>query len=145
MKVLFNQGKFGPLIRFLQGASEALGSLSSTAAGQSSTAAGASKMEAAVLLWGANRLSVTNWLVAALDKVEGQFRGVGLALLMERWVEAEAGILLQHRVCVVCSYAMQMQWSSSAWLQISVAAIILCQVLRGRMTIYNKCMVVRIY
>jgi hypothetical protein len=102
MKVLFNQGKYGPLIRLLQGASEALGSAASTAAAntagtaaQSSSAAGsgssagaspadAAKKEAGLLLWGANRLSVTSWLVAALDKVEGQFRGVGLALLMER-------------------------------------------------------------
>jgi hypothetical protein len=97
MKVLFNQGKYGPLIRFLQGASEALGRAASTAAEPSSgPAAGAAsgaiseaeaaRNEAEVLLWGANRVNVASWLVAALDKVEGQFRGVGLALLMERWV-----------------------------------------------------------
>jgi hypothetical protein len=98
MKVLFNQGKYGPLIRFLQGASEALGSATSTAAESTSgpaaqhagagsgvvSAAEAARKEAELLLWGANRLNVASWLVAALDKVEGQFRGVGLALLMER-------------------------------------------------------------
>lgn len=111
MKLLFNQGKYAPLIRFLQGASDALGSISSTAAGQSSgTAAGAAagsisaadaaRKQAEQLLWGANRLSVTSWLVAALDQVEGQFRGVGLALLMERWVKWEAE-LANSTVCVL--------------------------------------------
>lgn len=103
MNVLFNQGKYAPLIRFLQGASEALGKAPSSAAGPSSgtaAAAGsggalpgeAARAQAELLLWGADRVSVTSWLVAALDQVEGQFRGVGLALLMERCVAWEAGL-----------------------------------------------------
>jgi hypothetical protein len=109
LKVLFNQGKYGPLIRFLQGASEALGMASTTAAESSSgpaagagsgavSAAEAARKEAELLLWGANRLNVASWLVAALDKVEGQFRGVGLALLMERcviwWLVAEDAVCI---------------------------------------------------
>lgn len=99
LKVLFNQGKYAPLIRLVQGASEALGAVAAhgrqppTASGSAGGAAGSgaavsaseqARREAEQLLWDAKGLSVASWLVVALENVEGQFRGVGLGLLMDR-------------------------------------------------------------